>query len=159
MSAEIVMLCAAGALLSPAVAWQIVKRWPRNPKAEAAFLRQSFIDKRRSDGLAMDKIMSEMIRLEIFGRIRIKASAAVRANPLAAEEIIREEAKKELLEMIAAGNDLDARALGKAIDTLPLRDILDPAAYALWRDSCLALERPGLTEPGPEIHSAYAGRI
>lgn len=162
MSVEIFMLCTASAILAPAISWQIAKRWPRSPERRAAFLRRSFISKRRAEGLPLDKVMSEMVRFETLARIRRRASDLVRSDCGTTEEAIRDIAKQELLTMATAGNVADAKAMAKAIDSLSLADLLDPAAYGSWIHYRLSM-LPAETRQDPEAMAdainAYSGRF
>lgn len=163
MSVDIFMLCAAGAIIAPAVGWEIAKRWPRSSAKKAASMRQAFISKRMSEGLTLDKVISEMGRFETLARIRRRASAVARGNPAITEEAIRAVAKEELMSMAAAtGNTAEARFMAKAIDSLLLEDLLEPDVYAVWLRTRLAKLPdllPATTADHEDAISAYAGRI
>ncbi|WP_370677611.1 hypothetical protein [Pleomorphomonas sp. PLEO] len=162
MSVEIILLGAASAILAPAIGWEIAKRWPRSPAKRAAFLRQGFISRRRSEGLPLDKIFSEMSRFETLARIRRRASDLARKDVDATEEAIRAVAKEELLSMAAAGNVAEAKAMAKAVNSLRLQDLLEPAVYGAWihyRLSTLPDNVRGDQEAVGDAINAYTGRL
>lgn len=156
------MLCAAGAILAPVIGWEIAKRWPRSPAKRAAFLRQAFISRRRSEGLPLDKVFSEMSRFETLARIHRRASDLVREDVDATEEAIRAVAKEELLSMAAAGNVAEAKAMAKAVDSLRLEDLLDPVVYGAWIHRRLSMLPDGVRqdpEAMADAINAYSGRL
>lgn len=162
MNDALVMLCIGGAVFAPAIGWQIAKRWPRSAAGKAAFMRQSFISKRRSEGLPLDKVMSEMARFETLARIRRRASDLVRRDYSTSEEAIRGIAKEELLTMAIGGNAAEAKAMAKAIDSFQVSDLLDPVVYGSWIHYRLAMLPAETRQDAGAMEdaiSAYTGRI